>query len=117
MARTDDDMMTIAEALRGDLRVMRVYTETKQEAYKRFSALFASQPELLELTGPEALPAVVTVIPMDQTEPDALADQFRTQFPAAQSVKSSTEYLSRLGVSQIPDQTCPSSGERPWPTI
>jgi cell division protein FtsX len=75
--------------------------------------MFANQPELLEMTGPDGLPAEVIVVPKDQTGPEAVADQLRAEFPTARSVKNDNKLLSRITGPKYTAPTCPPSGERP----
>ncbi|WP_134662234.1 MULTISPECIES: permease-like cell division protein FtsX [unclassified Amycolatopsis] len=112
MLGTDAEMMAVARALRGDPRVLRSYTETKQDGYVRFRKMFANEPELLELTSADALPASVTVVPKDQTDTEGIAEQLRVQFPEARKVSDNTELRSRITGPGYRDPTCPPSGER-----
>ncbi|WP_370937817.1 permease-like cell division protein FtsX [Amycolatopsis sp. cg13] len=112
MLGTDAEMAAVAWALRGDPRVLRSYTETQQDGYARFRKMFANEPELLELTSADTMPSLVTVVPMDQTGIEVLAEQFRVQFPKARRVSESTEFVSRIAGPNYRDPTCPPSGER-----
>ncbi|MPZ80865.1 MAG: hypothetical protein GEV28_10885 [Actinophytocola sp.] len=71
---TDPDapMRLAAEELRGDPRVEAVETETRQETFERFKEIFADQPDLLDVVRPEALPASVTLLPVEGTSVDEL---------------------------------------------
>ncbi|MGW4398829.1 permease-like cell division protein FtsX [Amycolatopsis nivea] len=112
MLGTDAEMMAVARALRGDPRVMRAYTETKQDAYARFRKTYANQPELLELAEPDSASAMVTVVPKDQTATEGIAEQLRVQFPDARKVSDDTEFRSRITGPGYRDPTCPPSRER-----
>lgn len=81
---TDAEMAAVARALRDDPRVLRIYTETRQDGYVRFRKMFANELELLE---PDAIPASVTVVPKNQTDTEGLAEQLRVQFPTAREVR------------------------------
>jgi len=111
MLDTDAQMAAVARALRGDPRVLRAYTETKQEGYARVSTMFADQPDLLEMTGPDAMPASVTVMPKDPADTEKIADQFRVQFPEATSVKDNTRFRSMRPGPGYRELTCGPSGE------
>ncbi|ATY11901.1 hypothetical protein CU254_16595 [Amycolatopsis sp. AA4] len=110
---TDAEMAAVARTLRGDPRVLRSYPQTKQDGYARFREMFANEPELLELTEADVMPAAVIVVPKDQTGTEGLAEQFRVQFPQARRVSDSTEFVSRIAGPGHRDPTCPPSGERP----
>lgn len=101
----DADMLRIAHALGGDSRVAGVFTQTKEEAFAAYQRIFASQPSLLTVARPEALPAEVLVLPATQLDLGRFADQLRARFPTAQTVES-TPRAPR----------CPASGEWPSPT-
>lgn len=112
MLGTDAEMAAVARELRGDPRVLRAYTETKQDGYARFRKMFANEPELLELMSVDAMPASVTVVPKDQTDTEGIAEQLRVQFPAARNVNDSTYFSSRITGPGYRDPTCPPNGER-----
>lgn len=108
---TDAEMAAVAQALRGDPRILRSYTETRQEAYARFRRIFANQPELLKTTGVDAMPASVVVVPKDQTAVAGVAGQLRAQFPAARKVSDDNEFRSRYTGPDYRDPTCLPNGE------
>ncbi|WP_409465073.1 permease-like cell division protein FtsX [Amycolatopsis sp. GA6-003] len=109
--KTDAEMTAVARALRGDSRVLRSYTETQQEAYARFRRIFANQPELLRMTGADAMPASVVVVPKDQNATADIAGQFRVQFPAARKVSDDKEARSRFTGPGYRDPNCLPNGE------
>jgi hypothetical protein len=84
-------MRQAVEALDEDDRIDRVTTETRQEAYERFTEIFADQPELLEMARPEALPASVTLLPADDVYPGDLADAITDEFSTIDSVSAGCE--------------------------
>ncbi|WP_116205195.1 permease-like cell division protein FtsX [Amycolatopsis circi] len=109
--KTDAEMAAVARALRGDPRVLRSYTETRQEAYARFRRIFANQPDLLKTTGADAMPASVIVVPKDQTAIAGIAGQLRVQFPAARKVSDDNEFRSRFTGPGYRDPNCLPNGE------
>ncbi|MFD5245368.1 permease-like cell division protein FtsX [Amycolatopsis sp. NPDC058340] len=108
---TDEDMIATAQALRDDRKARRVLTETKAEAYERFKMLFADRPELLELTTPDTLPAVVHLVPVAGTDVQAWAGELRQRFPKAEKVDvlDPARIAAQLTTTPPP---CPPSGER-----
>lgn len=80
----DDDadatMSRAAERLRADPRVQEVATETRAQAYARFTELFGEQdPELVALTGPEDMSATVDVAPVEGVTTAELAQALETE--------------------------------------
>lgn len=80
----DDDadatMSRAAERLRADPRVQEVATETRAQAYERFTELFGEQdPELVALTGPEDMSATVDVAPVEGVTTAELAQALETE--------------------------------------
>lgn len=87
----DAAMNQAADTLRDDDRVASVKTETRQQAYQRFTEVFADQPELVELARPEALPASVTLLPAADVHPGDLADAVTAEFPELDSLGAGCE--------------------------
>jgi cell division protein FtsX len=77
---TDEDMARAADRLRTDEDVLKVATETKQQMFEWFRHAYADQPELVELTRPEAIPARVGVKPVRNVDHNALATRLREMF-------------------------------------
>jgi hypothetical protein len=75
----DATMQRAADALRDDDRIASITTETRQEAYVRFTEIFADQPELLEIARPEALSASVLLVPADGLSVEELTDDLRDE--------------------------------------
>jgi hypothetical protein len=98
---THDEMTTVAEALRSDPRVMRSYTQTKQEGHEHAKKLFADQPDLLEMMQPDGIPAMVIVVPNDQTGTEAVAEQFRAQFLTVQAVRDGKPTVRSCGCRSV----------------
>jgi cell division protein FtsX len=88
-ADTDEEMRRIARTLRGDERIRRLDTMTKQDAFERYKVVFKDNPELLEAGRPEALPASVELTPALGVTPPSLAEQLRAELPTATQVRSS----------------------------
>jgi hypothetical protein len=108
---TDEDMAVVAQALRDDPKARRVLTETKAQAYERFKKLFASQPERLALTPPEAIPAGVHLLPATGTDPEGWAAELRQRFPQATGVDVlDPAPIARQMKTTLPP--CPPNGER-----
>jgi hypothetical protein len=80
---TDKEMTDLADELRGDIRVLDLETETKQQAYERFKVIFKDKPELVEMARPEALPASLWVRPMLMSA-EELGAQLTAEFPNAE---------------------------------
>lgn len=110
---TDDEMTTVAEALRGDPRVTRSYAQTGQDAWEQFQRMFANQPELLEMTGPDGPSGLGDRRAEGPDRPGSRRRPAPRGVPAARFVKNDNELLSRITGPKYTDPTCPSSGERP----
>lgn len=67
---TDAQIDLVRAALAVDEAVAEVRHETQQQAYERFSELFADQPELVESVPPDALPASLRVTLVDDADID-----------------------------------------------
>ncbi|MFD2473654.1 permease-like cell division protein FtsX [Amycolatopsis silviterrae] len=104
-------LAAVARVLRGDPRLLRSCTQTRQDGYARFRKMFANQPDLLDLLEPDAVPASVTVVPKNQADTEGFAEQLRVQFPAARKVSDDTDFRSRITGPGYRDPTCPPSGE------
>jgi cell division transport system permease protein len=85
--------------LRRDLEstpgVESVVMESREQAFERFKEIFASQPELIQLTRPEALPASFRVKLDDPERFPAVQASF-TGRPGVLNVKDQGEYINRL---------------------
>ena len=84
----DDQMTSAADRLEDDDRVAELYLETQSRAYERARRIFRDQTELLDLVRPETVPASVMLLPGEGITPEALADQLRTELPAAMEVRT-----------------------------
>jgi cell division transport system permease protein len=85
----NDPCKGLRTALKNDPAVEEVTYENRDQAYKRFKEIFASQPELVKLARPEALPASFNVKLFDPDRPDVIIQ----------------EYSGRVGVDSIADQS------------
>lgn len=85
--------------LRRDLEsapgVQSVVLETKEQAFERFKQLFASQPELIELTRAQAIPAFFRVKLDDPERFPAVQASFAGR-PGVRNVKDQGDYIDRL---------------------
>ncbi|KFU76234.1 cell division transport system permease protein [Amycolatopsis lurida] len=78
----------LREDLQGNDGVESVVFENREQSYERFKKMFESQPELLALTGPEALPASLHVKLKNPERSQAIIQ----------------EYTGKPGVSKVDDQ-------------
>jgi len=82
----DDPMRRAADKLRDDEKISTIDTQTQEEAYARFLVIFRDQPELTKLARKEALPASVSVLPVDGVSLNELATHLREVLTEADSV-------------------------------
>jgi cell division protein FtsX len=85
---TDAQMEAAATRVRADKRVGAIATVDQAMAYEEFKKLFATQPELVELTTPESLPASIWIATARGVEKADLAEQLRRDFPQAQQIET-----------------------------
>lgn len=88
VAGGDASARRVAAELKGDRRFWAVAVETQQQSYVQFEREFADMPELAKLGRPQALPAVVWLLPAPGLNHDKLAAQLHAQYPAADDVKA-----------------------------
>ncbi|ASO18611.1 cell division transport system permease protein [Actinoalloteichus hoggarensis] len=69
--------------------------ESRDRAYERFVELFQGQPELVDLTRPESLPAALKIKLEDPERYPALEAEFAGQ-PGVHRVANQADYLDRL---------------------
>jgi len=85
--------------LRRDLEstpgVESVVLESREQAFERFKQIFAAQPELIQLTRPQALPASFRVKLDDPERFPAMQAAFAGR-PGVLNVKDQGEYIDRL---------------------
>ncbi|ONI75078.1 hypothetical protein ALI144C_40675 [Actinosynnema sp. ALI-1.44] len=80
----DEKMRQAADHLRGDPRFEKVEALTKRENYEKFKRIYANQPELLDLTRPESLPATVNLVVRDGSTGEEVAGALRRKFAQAE---------------------------------
>ncbi|SEP47952.1 MULTISPECIES: permease-like cell division protein FtsX [Amycolatopsis] len=85
----------LRQSLQNNPGVDSVVFENRDQAYDRFKKIFASQPELLSLTGPEALPASLQVKLKDPDRSDAIIKQYTGQ-PGVRKVDDQKKFLDRV---------------------
>lgn len=87
------------KGLRADLEkdpaVEGVAYENRDEAYRRFKEIFASQPELVKLARPEALPASFNVRLHDPDRPEVIIQTFSGRV-GVDSIADQSEFLDRF---------------------
>lgn len=81
--------------LESDPAVETVTYENRDDAYKRFKEIFASQPELVKLARPEALPASFNVKLFDPDRPEVIIQTFSGR-PGVDSIADQSEFLDRF---------------------
>ncbi|MEV6908339.1 permease-like cell division protein FtsX [Amycolatopsis sp. NPDC051071] len=79
---------SLRQDLQGNDGVESVVFENREQSFERFKKMFESQPELLQLTGPEALPASLHVKLKNPERSQAIIQ----------------EYTGKPGVSKVDDQ-------------
>ncbi|ANN20289.1 permease-like cell division protein FtsX [Amycolatopsis orientalis] len=79
---------SLRQSLQGNDGVESVVYENRAQAFERFKKMFESQPELLALTGPDALPASLHVKLKNPERSQAIIQ----------------EYTGKPGVSKVDDQ-------------
>jgi cell division transport system permease protein len=87
------------KGLRSDLEtdpaVESVTFENRDQAYKRFKEIFSSQPELVKLARPEALPASFNVKLHDPDRPEVIIQTFSGRV-GVDSIADQSEFLDRF---------------------
>ncbi len=81
--------------LENDPAVETVTYENRDDAYERFKEIFASQPELVKLARPEALPASFNVKLFDPDRPEVIIQTFSGR-PGVDSIADQSEFLDRF---------------------
>ncbi|MEU4673145.1 permease-like cell division protein FtsX [Amycolatopsis sp. NPDC023774] len=85
----------LRQSLQNNPGVESVVYENRDQAYERFKKIFASQPELLELTGPEALPASLQVKLKDPDRSAAIIAEYSGK-PGVRKVDDQKKFLDRV---------------------
>ena len=91
----DDPCKGLRSALENDPAVDTVQYENRDQAYKRFKEIFASQPELVKLARPQALPASFNVKLVNPDRPQVIIQTFSGRV-GVESVADQSEFLDRF---------------------
>lgn len=94
-ACTQEPCVDLRRDLESTPGVESVVLETREQAYERFKQIFETQPELVELARPEALPASFRVKLEDPDRFPVIEQEF-TSRPGVLSVKDQGTFLERL---------------------
>ncbi|WP_016699921.1 permease-like cell division protein FtsX [Actinoalloteichus spitiensis] len=92
---SDEPCGSLQSSLQNAAGVESVVFESREEAYARFQQIFAGQPELVDLTRPESLPASFRVKLENQERFAALEEEFSGQ-AGVNRVVDQAEFLDRL---------------------
>jgi cell division transport system permease protein len=92
---TQQPCVDLRSELESTSGVESVVLESREQAYERFKEIFASQPELIQLTRPEALPASFRVKLDDPERFPAVQKAFNGR-PGVLNIKDQGEYIDRL---------------------
>jgi hypothetical protein len=110
--RTDDEMRAAAPSFHDDPKARRVFVETKAEAFVRFKKVFKDEPELLQSTQPDALPATVSLLAVPGTDLKAWARELHARFPNADQVQVNDLNAAAAQLElTAPPPKCPREGE------
>jgi cell division transport system permease protein len=92
---TADPCKGLRADLEKDPAVETVTYENRDQAYKRFKEIFASQPELVKLARPEALPASFNVKLVQPDRPEVIIQTFSGRV-GVDSIADQSEFLDRF---------------------
>ncbi|AUS78179.1 ABC transporter permease [Actinoalloteichus sp. AHMU CJ021] len=92
---SDEPCAGLQSSLQNAAGVESVVFESREEAYARFQQIFAGQPELVDLTRPESLPASFRVKLENPERFAALEEEFSGQ-AGVNRVVDQAEFLDRL---------------------
>ena len=92
---SQDPCRSLRSDLERDPAVDSVVFENRAKAFERFQRIFESQPELLRLTRPEALPASLHVTPKDPSRSDVIVQTY-TGKPGVSFVDDQGVFLERF---------------------
>lgn len=90
-----DTCKSLRSDLEADPAVESVTYENRDQAYERFKEIFSSQPELVKLARPEALPASFNVKLFDPDRPQVIIQTFSGR-PGVDSIADQSEFLDRF---------------------
>jgi cell division transport system permease protein len=91
----EDPCRKLRTDLEGNPAVESVSYENRDQAYTRFKEIFSSQPELVKLARPEALPASFNVKLFDPDRPQVIIQTFSGRV-GVESVTDQSEFLDRF---------------------
>ena len=91
----EDPCRGLRADLEKDPAVESVTYENRDQAYQRFKEIFSSQPELVKLARPEALPASFNVKLYDPDRPQVIIQTFSGRV-GVESVADQSEFLDRF---------------------
>ncbi|AZI58358.1 ABC transporter permease [Nakamurella antarctica] len=92
---TDAICADLLKSIQNDVEVERVSYETQAQAYERYKAAFANQPELLDIGSADALPASMHVTLKDPERYQIIIDEYSGK-PGVDSVSDQSAFLERL---------------------
>ncbi|MFL6126276.1 permease-like cell division protein FtsX [Actinophytocola sp.] len=90
-----DPCRTLRNDLERNPAVEKVSYDNRDQVYAKFKQLFASQPELVKLARPEALPATFNVKLVNPDRPQVIIQTF-TGRVGVKSVEDQSEFLDRF---------------------
>lgn len=91
----NDPCKSLRADLENDPAVESVKYENRDQAFARFKEIFASQPELVKLARPEALPASFNVKLYDPDRPEVIIQTFSGKV-GVDSIADQSEFLDRF---------------------
>ncbi|MEV7039039.1 permease-like cell division protein FtsX [Amycolatopsis sp. NPDC051061] len=90
---------SLCQSLRSSLQsndgVESVVFENRDQAFDRFKKIFESQPELIQLTGPESLPASLHVKLKDPDRSESIVQEYGAK-PGVRKVDDQKKFLDRV---------------------
>jgi cell division transport system permease protein len=94
-AVTADQKNALQTKLKGDPEIRTVTFESKEEAYKRFKALFADSPDLVDNTKPESLPESFRIKLKNPSNTNTVDAEYE-HAPGVDQVRTQQELVGRL---------------------
>ena len=94
-AVTADQKNALETKLRADSAIQTVTYESKAEAYKRFKALFADSPDLVNNTKPESLPESFRIKLKNPSNATTVDNEYKNA-PGVDQVSTQQELVGRL---------------------
>lgn len=90
-----DPCQALMSSLRHDAGVKQITYENRHQVYQRFKRIFASQPQLVQLTREQALPATLHVKLDDPNKSAAVVQEYQHK-PGVKSVNNQQKFLQQL---------------------